>query len=231
MNCKTTSGDFEITFAQSLKDITIHQFELLSSLNAEIDIRNSIKEISILTSTDEEKLYQVIDIADFINNTAEEVRNIAVKFKEEIENLIIPEKVFFKNFNKTIKVHKNLSFYPLGARIMAEEIIKEQLELQKISEGDKKAFKMSNIKATMELLASFFYCGVTSLPYSEIQVLLFIAEIRTLSAYDSLAISKYFFLNYPHFLKLNLSFWSRVRMETDRLLATRKLKYSGGWRR
>jgi len=233
---ETIEGPITLNVKTDLKkEITVDQYErVINCLKSDkSDPAKTIEITSVLSDIQENTILQATEVDKAINTLGGIVNDMIVQWEEDILQIeqkndkgetviIIPRTVRFENLKKDFSIERNLSFYPLGARIAAENIIREEMEANGITTESGEVISKLSIKAGIELLANYFYSYITGMPYDDIQVLAFMAEIRLLNALDFIALNKYFFLNYPNFLVMKEKFWEGMKREIKARLAKKK---------
>ncbi|MVN89605.1 hypothetical protein [Mucilaginibacter aquatilis] len=223
---KTITGELSISIPEKLDEISLGQLMALQSASKLSDL----DAIQILSGVPLENLKQVQDFNDF-EEFNETVATLALQISSLYNSNQIPDDVTFNIDNKLkkVKVFKNLSIEPAGAFMAARDIIVEEMTRHAASNNDEdwqQSFTPS-LKACSLILANYFYCRATQLPYDEELAEQFATEIEKQPITTILPIAKYFFLSYPNLSKPKTGFWHRLRRLWNRGLALKILKSSG----
>jgi hypothetical protein len=127
-----------------------------------------------------------------------------------------------------VKVIKNLSMEPAGAFLASKDLIADEINrhIDLYGEDDWKDNFVPDMNCIVMILAHYFYCRATGLPYSEQNAEDFRSEILKLPVQLALPIGRYFFLIYPNLLQQKVSLWEAMRQTWRKKRVLHRLKNS-----
>ncbi|WP_295772854.1 hypothetical protein [uncultured Mucilaginibacter sp.] len=225
---KTITGELSVAIPEKLDEISLGQLMALQSASELSDL----DAIQILSGVPLKNLKQVQDFNDFTEFN-ETISSLALQISSLYNSNQIPDEITFNIDNKLrkVKVAKNLSVEPAGAFMAARDIIVEEMTrhaaLNNNNDEDWEHSFNPSLKACSLILANYFYCRATQLPYDEELAEQFTAEIEKQPITSILPIAKYFFLSFPNLSKPKTGFWHRLRRLWNKGLALKTLKSSG----
>ncbi|MCJ8208672.1 hypothetical protein MUY27_03065 [Mucilaginibacter sp. RS28] len=210
-NIKTTLGSITLSVPDQLGEISLGQ---LIAMQAKENL-SDMEAIEILSGTPLTELQNIKNPGDLdIFNAPLLALSAAIKNLYTSDSL--PSTVSFRinGRNKTIKVATNLGVEPAGAYFAARDIITDEItrHIEQYGEEDWKSSFNPSLNSCALILAHYFYCVATGLPYSEQQAEEFAEQVKQLAFTDALPIAKYFFLSYPNLSKPKTGFWQRVQL-------------------
>jgi hypothetical protein len=222
---QTITGSLKVAIPTSLHELTLGQLMAMQATENMTDL----EAIHILSGIPLQELKQVKSYAE-LQVFNEQVLALAIEIKQLYNSEAIPDTVTFvlDSKLKTVKVMKNLSVEPAGAFMASRDIIAEEINRHIALHGQdhwQESFNPS-LQVCSQVLAHYFYCKVTGLPYDEELAAAFTLQVEQLPVTQSLPVAKYFFLNYPHLSKPKTGFWHRLYRLWSNVRAYVSLKLS-----
>jgi hypothetical protein len=208
-NLLTTHGKLRLKIPSQLGEITLGQ---MMALQAKKEL-SDMDAISILSGTPLTSLQQItsgnqlLQFADTIVSLSQQIKYLynAEAIPKEITLLVNGKMV-------AVKVTHNLAMEPAGAFMAAREIIADEIAehvKQHGEDGWQENFNPS-LEACCKILAQYFYCRATGLPYDEYKAAEFTGVIEQLRVTEALPIARHFFISYPNWSTRRTSFLRRL---------------------
>lgn len=224
-------GKVKITIPENLNELTIGQLIEISKSESELG------PLSILSGVSEKELANISqhELEKFTNR----ILSLSHQIKYCYEGKNIPQYVsfgttrvkrfgfYFRKENK-IKVPGNLSIEPAGAFMASRDVIADEINrhINEFGEDNWQANFQPDLDAIATLLANYFYCRVTLLPYTEQKAFEFKSEILKLPVQVALPIGRHFFFSYPDLSQQKITFFQAVRQNLKKRQALKRLKNS-----
>jgi len=187
---QTVDGDILITLPKTYKDLTLAQFSGLSR-----PLLSLLDQVSILTGIATDRLYNIRRIEELII-LKDAIETLITDMDNKYDSDAIPKKLRLPD-GKHIDIDIRIGIQPVGAFITVDEMIKGDLDKYQAEYGEQwKEYARPSMDTILGILAHFFYCPVTKLPWNINEVDKFQDFIKDLKAVDSLPIAKAFFLPY-----------------------------------
>ncbi|WP_345948266.1 hypothetical protein ABDD95_15560 [Mucilaginibacter sp. PAMB04274] len=223
---QTLTGTIDVAIPTSLHELRLGQLMAMQAT----DRLNDLQAIHILSGVPLSELQQIQHFTD-LQVFNDQVTVLANEIKNLYNSSDIPETITFYVANKpcVIKVIKNLSVEPAGAFMAARDLIADEINkhITLNGEGDWQQTFNPSLQLCSQILAHYFYCRVTKLPYDELPATEFTKEIEKLPVTVALPVAKYFFLSYPHLSKPKTGFWHHLHRLWNSVPALKTLKLSG----
>jgi len=192
----TLAGKLVITIPSTIDEITLGQVMDMQ----EKPMLTDLEAISILSGVPLPELQNVKKLDD-LYIFGEVILLLSKQLKSLYGNDRVPKRLTFPlaGRTKTVTVQHNLSVEPVGAFFAAREIIAEEINehTRKYGKSDLQSTFNPSLKACCQVLAHYFYCGVTGKLYNEYEAEKFSVEIKKLRVMEALPIAKHFFRIYP----------------------------------
>ncbi|WP_158824725.1 hypothetical protein [Mucilaginibacter lacusdianchii] len=220
---RTTTGKLRVTIPTQLKELTLKQ---LIGLQQKANLTD-LDAIHILSGVPLIDLKQITDVGE-IQSLSNSIFSLSEEIKALYNSDTIPSDIQLKIKEKpvTVKVVNNLSIEPVGAFMVARDIIADEIKLhiERYGEPDwQKKFNPS-LQACSQILAQYLYCPATKKSYDEYQASLFTDVINELPVVEALPIAKHFFLRYPNLSKPKTNFWHRLQRRWNNAPGFRNLR-------
>jgi hypothetical protein len=219
----TINGKILLKIPTRINELTLGQLMAMQ----EKPYLNDLDAISILSGVAIDDLNNVRNIDD-LQVFNEYIFMLSEQIKGLYENEVVPKKVtFYPDKNPvTIKVISNLSVEPAGAFMAARDIISDEINehIKKHGEDNWQSQFNPSVKACCQVLAHYFFCGVTGKRYDEYEVDKFIEDTKQLSVTEALPIARHFFYNYPGSLRRKPNFFRLLQQLWKKRQAYKHLK-------
>jgi hypothetical protein len=223
---KTANGKLEVSIPDKLAEITLAQMMALQQADGLTDI----DAISILSNMTKDELMQIIRAEELLA-FGEPILRLAIEINHLYNSDAIPEKINinYKGKDIEVSVSRNLAMEPAGAFMAARDAITEEItkHIKQYGEADWQGHFNPSLATCCTILAQYFYCRVSKLPYNEYEVTNFIETIKTMRVTEALPIAKHFFYSYPSISRPKVSFWQQLRQLWKNAQEYRRLKNSG----
>jgi hypothetical protein len=231
---RTLTGKLKVTIPENLNELTVGQLIEIQSLENASDL----KPLAILSGVPEDDLANIsqLELDKFTNRILSLSHQITYCYQGDK----VPEYVSFgfkyvKRFGirfkkeNRVKVSTNLSVEPAGAFLASRDIIADEINkhIEAFGEDNWKANFQPSLDAIATVLAHYFYCRATGLPYVEQKAEEFKSEVLKLSVQEALPVGRHFFLQFPNLLQQKMSFWVAFRLRLKRERVLRNLRNSG----
>ena len=220
---KTTDGKINISIPSRLTEVTVGQMvEIMAGGLSDVDA------ISVLSGIHRDILYTVRNMDQF-NVFTEPINSICHQILNDADNSIknVPDFILIEG--KKIKVPQTLSVEPVGAFIVARDVVAGEINNHIIKYGEDKWKDNFNpaLPSVVKVLAQYFFCKWSDEPYNEFKAEAFEQKILKLFMVEVFPIAKAFFLNFPDLSIKRPSYLEEKRQQWRSALALVRLKSSG----